>query len=94
MIIWELLTWLLFGLIVGFIANLIDPHKEEGGFLGYVILGILGSIVGGYLAQVLGIRGGTDNDFSFSSIITAVIGSLLVLFVYRMIKGGMNKTNR
>ena len=94
MIIWELLTWLIFGLIVGFLANLLDPHKDEGGILGYIILGILGGIVGGYLARVLGIQTEDTNTFSFSSLLTSIIGSLIVLFIYRLIRGNTDRINR
>jgi uncharacterized membrane protein YeaQ/YmgE (transglycosylase-associated protein family) len=94
MIIWELITWLVFGFIVGFLANLIDPHTNEGGVFGYIVLGIIGSIVGGYLAGLLGIQTEDANTFSFSSVLTAIVGSLIVLFIYRLIRNNSNKINR
>lgn len=90
MFILEIFSWLVFGLVVGFAANLIDPHKDEGGITGYIILGILGSLFGGYMAQVLGFRG-SSKDFSLYSLITSVIGSLILMFIYRVVKGTINK---
>jgi uncharacterized membrane protein YeaQ/YmgE (transglycosylase-associated protein family) len=94
MILWEILTWLLFGLLVGFIANLVDPHKDDGGITGYIIVGVLGSILGGWLAQVTGLRSGGNNDFNLSSLITSIIGSLIILFIYRFLRGNSNNNTR
>lgn len=77
-------TWIVFGLIVGIIANVIDPKKEEGGLMGAVILGVLGAVLGGILANLLfgiGITG-----FNLTSLAIAVLGSLFLLFVGRMVK--------
>lgn len=90
MFILEIFSWLVFGLVVGFVANLIDPNKDEGGIMGYIVLGILGSLFGGYMAQILGFRG-SSKDFSLYSLITSVIGSLVLMFIYRMVKGTINK---
>lgn len=76
-----ILAWVLFGLIVGVVANAIDPREEEGGILGAVVLGIVGALVGGFLGNIIfgvGITG-----FDFQSLAIAVLGSLLLLFVGR-----------
>ena len=49
----SILLWVVFGLIVGSIANFIDPRESQGGLLGSIILGIVGSVVGGYLGGLL-----------------------------------------
>ncbi len=77
----NLLSWLVFGLIVGVIANAIDPSPAKGGLVGAVVLGIVGAIIGGFLANLLfgvGISG-----FDFTSLSVAVLGSLLLLFIGR-----------
>lgn len=81
----SLIAWVLFGLVAGVIANLIDPAPSSGGMLGAIVLGIGGAIVGGFLATLLfgvGISG-----FDTSSLIIAVLGSLLVLWVSRSLRG-------
>lgn len=70
--------WITFGLTTGIIANLIDPYPERGGFMGAVVLGILGAILGGFLGNLIfgiGITG-----FNFPSFAVAVLGSLTLLF--------------
>ncbi len=75
----------IFGLIAGGIANYIDPHPSSGGILGYIVLGIIGAIVGGYIGDMLFGVGVTG--FNISSFIVAVLGSLLTLWVGRMVMG-------
>lgn len=75
------ILWIVFGLIVGVIANIIDPYPSKGGMLGSVILGILGAILGGILGNIvfgIGITG-----FNLPSIAIAVLGALLLMFVER-----------
>lgn len=76
------LVWIVFGLIVGSIANMIDPRPSRYGILGSIVLGIIGALVGGWLGSALfgvGITG-----FDLSSFIVAILGSLLLLWVGRM----------
>lgn len=77
-----LLYWIIFGLIAGSIANFIAP-STSGGILGSIMLGIIGAVVGGYLGEQLfgvGITG-----FNLRSFAIAVIGSLIVLFIGRLL---------
>jgi uncharacterized membrane protein YeaQ/YmgE (transglycosylase-associated protein family) len=77
----NLFTWIVFGLIVGVIANLVDPQPNRGGIIGAVILGVVGAVVGGYLANLL--FGLTVTGFDFSSLAIATAGSLIVLLLGR-----------
>lgn len=77
----NLLGWIIFGLIAGAVANMIDPRPAKGGILGAMLLGIVGAVVGGFLGSTLfgvGVEG-----FDLSSFIVAILGSLLVLFIGR-----------
>ena len=78
------LAWIVFGLIAGTLANLLDPHPSSGGFLGSIALGITGSVVGGFVANLL--FGLNVTGFNFTSFIIAILGSLLLLFLGRAIK--------
>ena len=78
----DILLWIVFGLIAGSVASFIAP-SAKGGIVGSIILGIIGAVVGGYLGQMLfgiGITG-----FDVRSMVVAVVGSLLVIGVSRMI---------
>lgn len=77
----NILAWIVFGLIVGWIANTVDPRPTQGGLLGTIILGILGALLGGFLGSI--IFGISVTGFNLSSFILAVLGALLVLFIQR-----------
>ncbi len=79
------LSWIILGLIAGFIGSKIVNKRGEGLFLD-IILGIVGAVVGGWIFSSLGIGSGV-NGVNIGSIFVAVIGSILVLFVYHLIVG-------
>ncbi|MBK5072741.1 GlsB/YeaQ/YmgE family stress response membrane protein [Budviciaceae bacterium CWB-B4] len=78
------IAWIVLGLIVGILAKWIMPGKDGGGFIVTVILGIVGALVGGYISSFFGF--GTVDGFNIGSLVIAVLGALLVLFIYRKIK--------
>lgn len=80
----DILSWLLFGTIVGIVANAIDPAPNKGGMLGSVLLGIVGAVVGGFLANT--ILGVSITGFNVTSFIVAIAGSLLLLFVGKAVR--------
>lgn len=80
----DILAWIVFGLIVGIIANYIDPRAARGGILGTIVLGILGALLGGFLGNLL--FGIPVSGFNVPSFIVAVVGSLILLFVGRMLQ--------
>jgi uncharacterized membrane protein YeaQ/YmgE (transglycosylase-associated protein family) len=79
-----LLGWIIFGLITGIIANLIDPQPEEGGIVGAMVLGILGAVVGGFLANI--VVGESVSGFNVLSFVIAILGSLFLLFIGRALR--------
>ncbi len=77
----SIIYWIVFGLIAGGIANYISP-SSHGGIVGSIILGIIGSVVGGFLGQRL--FGVDVSGFNLTSLVVAVLGALVVLFVARL----------
>jgi len=77
----EVIGWIVFGLVVGVIAKFLMPGKDPGGFMITVLLGILGSFVGGFLGQVVGGSGEAPGW------IGSIVGAMLLLFIYRMMMG-------
>lgn len=75
------LFWIIFGLITGTVANIIDPHPARGGWLGALVLGVLGAVLGGFLGNA--IFGISISGFNFPSLAVAVLGALLLLFIGR-----------
>jgi uncharacterized membrane protein YeaQ/YmgE (transglycosylase-associated protein family) len=77
--------WIIVGAIAGAIAKLIMPGDDPGGFIITILLGIAGALVGGFIASALGF--GAVSGFNLGSIIIAVLGAILLLFIYRLIVG-------
>ena len=80
-----IIAWIIFGLIAGIIAKLIMPGRDGGGFFLTCILGIVGAVVGGWLATMFGI-GGSISGFNLHSFLVAVVGAILVLGVFRLLR--------
>lgn len=78
-----IISWIVFGLIVGIIAKFIMPGKQGGGFILTTILGVVGAFVGGFVGSFFGWS--QINSFSFSNIALAVAGALLVLIIYNKV---------
>jgi uncharacterized membrane protein YeaQ/YmgE (transglycosylase-associated protein family) len=77
------LGWILFGLIVGIVAKFVMPGRDPGGFIVTILLGIVGALVGGFLGRAFGLyREGDPVGF-----IMAVVGSIVLLLLYRMVAG-------
>jgi len=80
-----ILSWIVFGLIAGVIAKFIMPGRDGGGFILTCVLGIVGAVVGGWLATFFGI-GGDVTGFNLQSFLVAVVGAIVVLLIYRMLR--------
>jgi uncharacterized membrane protein YeaQ/YmgE (transglycosylase-associated protein family) len=78
-----ILAWILIGLLAGALAKMLMPGDDPGGFIVTILLGIAGAIVGGFIATQLG--GAGIDDFDLGSIVTAILGAMLLLFGYRLV---------
>lgn len=79
-----ILSWILLGLVAGALAKFIMPGKDPGGCLVTIIIGIVGAMLGGFIASLLGL--GTVQSFDLGGILIATGGALLLLIGYRFIK--------
>jgi uncharacterized membrane protein YeaQ/YmgE (transglycosylase-associated protein family) len=73
---------IIFGAIVGAIAKLIMPGRDPGGIFITIILGILGSILGGFLLGILTPGRSASDPAGW---IGSILGALLLLWIYRMV---------
>ena len=81
-----ILAWIILGLIAGAIAKAIMPGRDPGGFIVTALIGIVGAVIGGFLGNMLfGIGGVSGVDIR--SILIAIVGALILLWIYRMAVG-------
>lgn len=79
-----LLGWLLVGLIAGAVARWLLPGPDPMGLGGTLALGLVGSVVGGFLANLFG--SGSVFSLRTTGVIGSVIGALVVLVIYRRVR--------
>ena len=82
MSIGAIIVWIIIGLIAGALGKLIMPGDDPGGIIVTILLGIAGAIVGGFLAGLIGLGGGT-----LWTIVIATLGAIILLAIYRAIVG-------
>jgi uncharacterized membrane protein YeaQ/YmgE (transglycosylase-associated protein family) len=80
-----ILAWIVFGLIAGALAKFLMPGQDPGGCVITIIIGVIGALLGGFLATQLGYGG--ISGFDLRSFVIAVIGSILLLIIWRLIRG-------
>jgi uncharacterized membrane protein YeaQ/YmgE (transglycosylase-associated protein family) len=77
-----IIAWIVLGLIAGAIAKALMPGPDPGGIIVTALIGIVGAFLGGFLGNL--ITGSGLNGFSLWSIILAIVGSMILLWIYRM----------
>ena len=82
-----IIGWIVLGLVAGLIAKAIMPGAERGGIVLTTLLGIGGALLGGFLAAVFGLGDPIDEFFDLSTWLAAVIGALIILFVWNAMQG-------
>jgi uncharacterized membrane protein YeaQ/YmgE (transglycosylase-associated protein family) len=82
-----IIGFLILGLIAGAIAKAIMPGEDPGGVFVTMIIGVVGAILGGLLAAALFGKHPIDHFFDISTWLTAIIGSIILLVIYRMVTG-------
>jgi uncharacterized membrane protein YeaQ/YmgE (transglycosylase-associated protein family) len=75
-----ILTWILFGLVVGIIAKLLMPGRDPGGFIVTILLGIAGALLGGFIGRAMGFYG----EGEAAGWIVSILGAVILLALYRM----------
>ena len=82
----ELIAAIVIGIIAGYLGRALLPGKDSMGFVGTVLVGIAGALVGWALfTYVLGI--GDNDKFDLGGIIGAIIGTMIVLLLVRLVRG-------
>jgi uncharacterized membrane protein YeaQ/YmgE (transglycosylase-associated protein family) len=80
-----ILSWILLGLVAGAIAKLLTPGRDPQGCIITMVIGVIGAVIGGYIAKLLGWDG--VDGFNLYSILVATGGAVLALIIYNAITG-------
>lgn len=75
-----ILTWILFGLVVGIIAKLLMPGRDPGGFIVTILLGIAGALLGGFVGRALNLYDANQG----AGWLMSILGAIILLALYRM----------
>jgi uncharacterized membrane protein YeaQ/YmgE (transglycosylase-associated protein family) len=76
-----ILSWIVFGLVVGVIAKLLMPGRDPGGFIVTMLLGIAGALIGGFVGRAMGFYGQGQS----AGWIMSILGAVILLALYRML---------
>ena len=75
-----ILSWILFGLVVGVIAKPLMPGRDPGGFIITILLGIAGALIGGFVGRALGLYETNEG----AGWLMSILGAIILLALYRM----------
>lgn len=89
-----IIAFLILGLLAGAIAKALLPGDDPGGFLVTMIIGVVGALLGGFLAGLLFDVDPVDEFFSLSTWLAAIIGSIILLLIYRVVTGNKRAAPR
>jgi uncharacterized membrane protein YeaQ/YmgE (transglycosylase-associated protein family) len=76
-----ILSWIVFGLVIGIIAKLLMPGRDPGGFIVTILLGIAGALVGGFIGRAMGFYGPGQS----AGWLMSIFGAIILLALYRML---------
>ena len=75
-----ILSWIVFGLVIGIIAKLLMPGRDPGGFIVTILLGVAGALVGGFIGRAMGLYTAGQS----AGWIMSILGAIILLALYRM----------
>ncbi len=83
--LWGIITWIIIGGLAGWVASMITKTDANQGVIGNIVAGVIGAFVGGFLVELLGGEGFTG--FNIWSFVVALVGAVIVLFIWKAITG-------
>ena len=76
-----ILSWIVFGLVIGIIAKLLMPGRDPGGFIITILLGIAGALLGGFIGRAMGFYGPNEQ----AGWLISILGAVILLALYRLV---------
>jgi uncharacterized membrane protein YeaQ/YmgE (transglycosylase-associated protein family) len=80
-----IIAFIILGLLAGAIAKWLMPGNDPGGWIVTALIGVAGALLGGFLAGALFDADPMDEFFDISSWLTAIVGSIILLVIYRLV---------
>ncbi len=81
----NIIAWIIFGALAGWIASMIMKTDESMGALANIVVGILGAFIGGFVVQVFGVH---VEGFNIASLLVAILGAIILLAIVKAARGG------
>jgi len=85
-----IIGWIILGGIAGWIASIIAGTNARQGLLGNIVVGVIGGLLGGFVLGLFGVDGVTG--FNLWSLVVALVGAVIALWIWRMVSGVGNRT--
>jgi uncharacterized membrane protein YeaQ/YmgE (transglycosylase-associated protein family) len=82
-----IIAFIILGALAGMIAKALMPGDDPGGIIITTIVGIVGALLGGFIAGAIFDADPLDEFFDISTWLTAIIGAIVLLWIYRMVAG-------
>ena len=82
-----IIAFIILGLLAGIIAKALMPGRDPGGIIVTALIGIAGALLGGFLAGVIFDADPLDEFFDISTWLTAIVGAIILLVIYRVVVG-------
>ena len=87
-----IIAFIILGLLAGALAKAVLPGDDPGGFIVTALIGVAGALIGGFLAGAIFDADPMDEFFDISTWLTAIIGSIILLLIYRLVTGRRSAT--
>ena len=88
---WDIIGWLVVGALAGWVASMIMKTDAQMGAVANIVAGIVGALVGGWLVRNLMGASVDPNAFSIPSLLTAIVGACIVIFIVKLLMGGRSR---
>jgi len=82
---WNIIVWIMVGALAGWLASKIMKSDAQMGALANIVVGVIGAFIGGWLIGLFGVNI-DDGTFSISSILTALMGAIILLFILKAVR--------
>jgi uncharacterized membrane protein YeaQ/YmgE (transglycosylase-associated protein family) len=89
-----IIAWIILGLVAGLLANLLVPGRRSEGLILTCVIGIVGALLGGWVATKLFHVHSLHGFFNLSTWITAIVGAAVLLLIFHLITGRSSRSSR